>query len=744
MAAPELRLWGEPLTAAEHAVALREVLAVASRLGWSCALSLAAARGDAAPSPRARPLTLTDGARERTVFTALAEAELAAVVAAATQPVAATAPLLVFGDADDCRRAGLEFPAAEAVLPALGIAVDALLAQASAAHRRPAEVSDRARLLPFVALPIARDPAAPVLHPGSADPARGTDLAVRAAAALGVHLAVQLPRSDARLEAWLRGLLAREDPGGRTRLTMVYGPWGAERVRQAAAIVLPVREALDPDLLATSLASGRPVAVSRFAATAAVVEGPGHCLPIGGRWVRGRFEPSRSGIVDALRRSLDAGAAAVAARARRHALERPARPRPVASQVGPRPVLVLEAPMFELSSSAHLTLQTARALLRRGRVDLHLVPSAPLHRDVSWLRSVAPELEPCLTRRPPPADLWLASGWPPRADRPVGARQFGLRVDWEYGALPTELTPAVTQEADWVVVHSAAVHRLVRAAGRPAARILTVPHGVDGVVFGDTGPASRRVLDFARGRPAMLFVGGLIWRKGIDLVLRQVLQPPDARANACLVVKPLGGQHSYAGHELGALLQRVRDQRPDDVLILDDELDAAALAAVYRACDLLVHPYRGEGFGLPVLEARACGVPTVTTAGGSTADFCEGGGCLAVPAERRLVSIAEPCVSRPFVLEPDPAGLAEALRDALRRLPDLRQAARAAAPGVRAQYSWAAAAKALERLAFEARYTSRNEVECGAHSAPSASSCASPGGSLSRSTSLAVASRSTR
>ena len=33
------------------------------------------------------------------------------------------------------------------------------------------------------------------------------------------------------------------------------------------------------------------------------------------------------------------------------------------------------------------------------------------------------------------------------------------------------------------------------------------------------------------------------------------------------------------------------------------------LAAIYRACDALLHPYRGEGFCLPVLEARACGLP---------------------------------------------------------------------------------------------------------------------------------------
>ena len=47
---------------------------------------------------------------------------------------------------------------------------------------------------------------------------------------------------------------------------------------------------------------------------------------------------------------------------------------------------------------------------------------------------------------------------------------------------------------------------------------------------------------------------------------------------------------------------------------LTDDLDDDGLAALYRACDVLVHPYRGEGFAMPVLEAMACGLPVIVTA----------------------------------------------------------------------------------------------------------------------------------
>ena len=68
---------------------------------------------------------------------------------------------------------------------------------------------------------------------------------------------------------------------------------------------------------------------------------------------------------------------------------------------------------------------------------------------------------------------------------------------------------------------------------------------------------------------------------------------------------------------------------------LDADLADAEMAALYRACDVLVHPYRGEGFAMPVLEAMASGLPVIHTAGGPTDEFCPPQAGWRIRAQRR-------------------------------------------------------------------------------------------------------------
>jgi glycosyltransferase involved in cell wall biosynthesis len=63
------------------------------------------------------------------------------------------------------------------------------------------------------------------------------------------------------------------------------------------------------------------------------------------------------------------------------------------------------------------------------------------------------------------------------------------------------------------------------------------------------------------------------------------------------------------------------------------EVSDEELAALYRGARCLVFPSLYEGFGIPVLEAMACGTPVVTSAGGATEEVAGGAAVLVDPLD---------------------------------------------------------------------------------------------------------------
>jgi len=58
-----------------------------------------------------------------------------------------------------------------------------------------------------------------------------------------------------------------------------------------------------------------------------------------------------------------------------------------------------------------------------------------------------------------------------------------------------------------------------------------------------------------------------------------------------------------------------------NIFYIGQHFSEAQLAELFQAADVYVSPYLAEGFNMPVLEAIACGLPVICTAGGSTDDF---------------------------------------------------------------------------------------------------------------------------
>ena len=67
-------------------------------------------------------------------------------------------------------------------------------------------------------------------------------------------------------------------------------------------------------------------------------------------------------------------------------------------------------------------------------------------------------------------------------------------------------------------------------------------------------------------------------------------------------------------------------------------VDDEELAALYRGARCLVFPSLYEGFGIPILEAMACGTPVVTSRGGATEEVAGGAAVLVDPLDVEAIA----------------------------------------------------------------------------------------------------------
>lgn len=157
----------------------------------------------------------------------------------------------------------------------------------------------------------------------------------------------------------------------------------------------------------------------------------------------------------------------------------------------------------------------------------------------------------------------------------------------------------------------------------PDHRISLIPPGVDPVFFAPPafGPSRNPIdsMDPAK-RAYLVHVGSTIRRKRIDLLLRIFASLVQEFPHLALV--RVGGSFTPEQSQLAAHLGI------DGKIVYTRRLSKEELAAVYQDAALLLQTSDAEGFGLPVVEAMACGcvvvasdIPALREAGGQAAEF---------------------------------------------------------------------------------------------------------------------------
>jgi glycosyltransferase involved in cell wall biosynthesis len=182
-------------------------------------------------------------------------------------------------------------------------------------------------------------------------------------------------------------------------------------------------------------------------------------------------------------------------------------------------------------------------------------------------------------------------------------------------------------DADLVIVPSKATADGLAAIDRPPANVRVVPMGTDMQAPAD---AQRdQILEELRiERPYVLWMGTLEPRKNPEGVLRGFVDAldggvPDADKLQLYMVGPRGWWS-------GDLADLISERGLTDRVRRIDAQPVPVRAALYAGASAFLFPSLGEGFGLPVLEAMACGAPVVTSnrsslpeVAGSAAELCD-------------------------------------------------------------------------------------------------------------------------
>jgi glycosyltransferase involved in cell wall biosynthesis len=202
--------------------------------------------------------------------------------------------------------------------------------------------------------------------------------------------------------------------------------------------------------------------------------------------------------------------------------------------------------------------------------------------------------------------------------------------------VPVDHEPAPPKVVEFFIESGAVPIAMSRFGERMLGRLdpLYVPHGVDTDAY---KPYDRATVRRKVGVPEDAFLVGMVAankgrpsRKGFVQAFQAFSKFLKTHENSYLYLHTMVNPGIAGGENIPGALEACGIPQ-DRVLIADqyrtifNPYSHESMAKIYSAMDVLLNPALGEGFGVPILEAQACGVPAIVTDFSAMSEVCGAG-----------------------------------------------------------------------------------------------------------------------
>ena len=158
-----------------------------------------------------------------------------------------------------------------------------------------------------------------------------------------------------------------------------------------------------------------------------------------------------------------------------------------------------------------------------------------------------------------------------------------------------------------IAISEATKRDLMRFLGIPSERISVIYLGIDHTTF----KPSAHLRNF--GYPYILFVGSEHPRKNLPTLLKAFKRLKEERQFKDLKLVKIGKAGGKEADFRGQTLEVINSLNLDREVIFTEAISEKDLIAYYCGAECFVFPSLYEGFGLPPLEAMACGCPAISS-----------------------------------------------------------------------------------------------------------------------------------